>query len=105
MPRSQERLRERYNADSAGIEMPRFTTAPVNQTDAEGAASYDVGALADLGYPTGSFSASGLPTGLSINASTGNITGTATVVDDFAVTVRVANAYGGDSKSFVWTIT
>ena len=51
------------------------------------------------------YSASGLPAGLSINANTGAINGTPTTVNAYNVTVSVQDVRGGsDSKSFTWTI-
>ena len=52
------------------------------------------------------FSASGLPTGLSINTSTGAITGTPTAAGTYNATVSVSDSNGGaDSESFTWTIS
>jgi hypothetical protein len=52
-----------------------------------------------------SFSQVGLPTGLSLNSSTGEITGTATTLDTFNVTVTVDDGNGGsDSASFEWAV-
>lgn len=104
--RSQRHMQEIHDLDSVGVERPRFTGALANQTSTRNVAdSYNVGALADVGYPTGTFSASGLPTGMSINASTGNITGTPTVSATYRVKVRVANAYGGDTRDLTWVVS
>ena len=56
------------------------------------------------GSGTRSFSASGLPTGVSINSSTGVISGTATAAGTFNATVTVSDATGSDSESFTWTV-
>lgn len=53
------------------------------------------------------FSATGLPAGLSINASTGAITGTPTAAATSSVTVTVRDSAGTpttDSASFTWTV-
>src|SRR5208282_1105091 len=53
------------------------------------------------------YSASGLPAGLSINASTGVISGTVTgAAKTYAVTVSVGDGHGArTSQSFSWKIT
>ncbi len=51
------------------------------------------------------FSASGLPTGLSIDSATGIISGIPTVPGSFAVTVTVDDSNGGsDNTSFNWNV-
>ncbi|MGW6934242.1 S8 family peptidase [Lentzea sp. NPDC054927] len=51
------------------------------------------------------WSATGLPTGLSIGSSTGLVTGTASVAGTYNVTVTAAATAGGSgSTSFTWTV-
>src|SRR5262249_47491931 len=51
------------------------------------------------------YSASGLPPGLSINASTGLISGTLTTAGTYSVTATVNDGHGGTaSQSFTWTV-
>ena len=50
------------------------------------------------------FSATGLPAGLSINATTGAITGTPTVTGAFNVTVSATDGITNASQSFTWTL-
>jgi hypothetical protein len=51
------------------------------------------------------WSATGLPTGLSINSSTGLITGTATRLGSYAVTVTATDAAGrSGSAQFTWAV-
>jgi serine protease len=53
-----------------------------------------------------SYSATGLPAGLSINASTGSITGTPTAAGKSSVTVTVSDATSATgAATFTWTIT
>jgi hypothetical protein len=51
------------------------------------------------------YSASGLPTGLSINSSTGLISGTASTAGTYQVTVTATDSTGASgSTSFTWTV-
>ena len=51
------------------------------------------------------FSATGLPAGLSINAGTGRITGTPSAAGSRSVTITVRDALVSVSQSFTWNIT
>jgi hypothetical protein len=107
--RSQDRMRERqdiYPTDSAGRAAPRFLATIANKTNAAGAVSVNQSASFARGVPAGAFSATGLPTGLTINASTGVITGTAVEGVYNNVVVRVTNSFASvPSNRFTWTIT
>jgi pimeloyl-ACP methyl ester carboxylesterase len=82
-------------------------TTPADQTSTEGATvSVSVSAFTASG--TLSYSASGLPFGLSINATTGTISGTitdsSTASGPFSVTVEASNGTLSDLATFNWVI-
>ncbi|NUR04882.1 MAG: hypothetical protein HOY79_52810 [Streptomyces sp.] len=59
----------------------------------------------DSGGAALTYSASGLPTGLSINSSTGLISGTASTAGTYQVTVTAKDSTGASgSTSFTWTV-
>ncbi|MFJ8961805.1 S8 family peptidase [Lentzea sp. NPDC102401] len=79
-------------------------TNPGNQTTAlNGTANLQLSASGGTAPYT--WSATGLPTGLSIGSSNGLVTGTATVAGTYNVTVTAtASAGGSGSTSFTWTV-
>ncbi len=81
-------------------------TNPGNQTSTVGSpVSKQIQATDSASGQTLTYSATGLPTGLSINSSTGLITGTPTATGTFNVTATATdttNASG--SASFTWTV-
>jgi hypothetical protein len=79
---------------------------PGNQTSTVGtAASLQVGATDSASGQTLTYSASGLPAGLSINSSTGLISGTPTTAGTSNVTVTATDTTGADgTASFTWTV-
>jgi hypothetical protein len=105
------------NADAGGCESSHpivknpsgntvTVTSPGNQTSTVGTAvslqihASDSSASAPLTY-----SATGLPAGLSINSSTGDITGTPTTAATSSVTVKATDNTGAaGSASFSWTV-
>ena len=61
--------------------------------------------MSDSAGATLTYSASGLPTGLSIGSSTGKITGTASTAGTYQVTVTASDSTGASgSTSFTWTV-
>ncbi|MFJ1758290.1 M4 family metallopeptidase [Kitasatospora sp. NPDC088134] len=80
-------------------------TSPGNQSTAlNGTVNLQIAATG--GTAPLSYSATGLPTGLSINASTGKITGTATAAGTYNVTVTAKDAANKTgTASFTWTVT
>jgi hypothetical protein len=81
-------------------------TNPGNQTGTVGTAvSLQIAASDSASGQTLTYSATGLPAGLSINASTGLITGTPTTAGSNNVTVTAKDTTGATgSASFTWTI-
>ena len=71
----------------------------------EAAVSVATGATDANSGDTLTYSASNLPTGMSINSSTGAITGTPTAAGSYNTTVTVSDGTNTDSESFTWTIT
>ena len=81
-------------------------TSPGNQTTATGGtASVQVRATDSAAGQTLAYSASGLPTGLSISSSTGLISGTASTAGTYSVTVTARDTTGASgSAAFTWTV-
>ena len=81
-------------------------TNPGNQTGTVGtAASLQIQATDSASGQTLTYSATGLPAGLSINSSTGLISGTPTTAGTNSVTVTAKDTTGATgSASFTWTI-
>jgi subtilase family serine protease len=81
-------------------------TNPGSQSTATGStASLQISA-SDSSGATLTYSASGLPTGLSISSSTGLISGTASTAGTYAVTVTATDSTGASgSASFTWTVS
>ncbi|MBP0460874.1 putative Ig domain-containing protein [Streptomyces montanisoli] len=80
-------------------------TAPGNQsTTTGGSVSLQIHATDSAGAAL-TYSAAGLPTGLSINSTTGLISGTASTAGTYQVTVTAKDSTGASgSTSFTWTV-
>jgi hypothetical protein len=80
-------------------------TNPGSQsTTTGGAVSLQIHATDSAGAAL-TYSATGLPTGLSVNSSTGLITGTATTAGTYQVTVTAKDSTGATgATSFTWTV-
>jgi hypothetical protein len=81
-------------------------TNPGNQTGTVGTAvSLQISASDSASGQTLTYSATGLPAGLSINSSTGLISGTPTTAGSSSVTVAATDTTGASGQaSFTWTI-
>jgi acetylxylan esterase len=81
-------------------------TSPGNQTTTTGGtASVQVHATDSASGQTLTYSASGLPTGLSISSSSGLISGTASTAGTYSVTVTARDGTGASgSATFTWTV-
>ena len=80
-------------------------TNPGAQTNTEGDSVNLALGASDSDGDTLSYSATGLPAGLSINSGTGVIAGTVTTEGSYSATVSVNDGNGGsDSASFAWTV-
>ncbi|HZR51615.1 MAG TPA: glycoside hydrolase family 48 protein [Streptosporangiaceae bacterium] len=80
-------------------------TNPGNQTSSlNAAASLQIKATDSASGKTLTYSATDLPLGLSLNASTGAITGTPTAAGSYTTVVTVNDGSGASSVNFTWTI-
>ncbi len=79
-------------------------TNPGNQSTATGS-SVSLTMHASGGTGSYTWSATGLPTGLSINSSSGVISGTASTAGTYNVTVTATSGGQSGSTSFTWTVS
>ncbi len=95
-----------WTVQSVGGNNPPTITTPGAQTNNEGDGVS--GFFITANDPDGDtliFSESGLPTGLTINPSTGEITGSTTTAGSFNPTITVDDGNGGSANtSFSWTV-
>ncbi|SHI21442.1 putative Ig domain-containing protein [Streptomyces sp. 3214.6] len=81
-------------------------TNPGSRSTAAGSSVSLQISASDSAGATLTYSASGLPTGLSISSSTGLISGTASTAGTYSVTVSASDSTGASgSASFTWTVS
>jgi Putative Ig domain len=96
-----------FNVTGGGGANTVSVTSPGNQTGTVGtAANLQIQASDSASDQTLTYSATGLPAGLSINSSTGQISGTPTTAGTYTVTVKATDTTGANgSTTFTWTIS
>ena len=82
---------------------PKITTTSL--LDGTVNAAYNQTLAADNNPTSWSVTSGSLPAGLTMNASTGEISGTPTNADAYTFTVKAENNAGSDSKAFILTVT
>ena len=93
-----------YSTETS-FSIPSFTQ-PVNQSSPVGVAITPLNmSVTDPDGSARNFTHTGLPTGLALNATTGQITGTPSAAGTYNVTIFVTDSLVTVSRSFVWTIT
>jgi Putative Ig domain len=91
---------------TTGIPNTGTVTNPGNRTGVVGTATSLQISASDSGGATLTYSAQGLPPGLSINPSSGLITGTPSAPGTFSVTVTATDSTGASgSATFTWSIS
>jgi hypothetical protein len=100
---------EKYYVTGSGCTLAWPDTVSVTSpgspsSAAHASASLQISATSSGGYPL-TFTAAGLPPGLSINSASGLISGTPTSTGSYPVTVTASDGGASGSASFTWTIT
>jgi Bacterial Ig domain/Putative Ig domain len=91
--------------DLTTTNLPPTFTQPANQSSLQNtAASLALIASDPEGTPI-TYNATGLPPGLSVNASTGIIAGTVTTTGTFTVTATASDGVLTTSRTFTWTVS
>src|SRR5579863_5663084 len=95
-----------YASAGTGANTVTVTTPPAQSSTVGSAASLQVQASDSASGQTLTYSAAGLPAGLSINSTTGLISGTPTTAGTSNVTVTAKDTTGATgSASFSWTVS
>lgn len=84
---------------------PRILRVPEGDRAVTGGADGSVEVEQSVSAPNHVFSATGLPRGMSIESSNGQVSGNFTQAGTYTVTWRVTNAYGSDAVSSVFRVS
>jgi len=107
-PSENDGLLFEFVIQSAPANNPPVVTNPGNKTNNEGAAVNLQVVATDADNDPLTYGATGLPPGLSINTSTGLITGTVSSTaangSPYASSVSASDASATDTKNFTWTV-
>ena len=88
-----------------GPNLPPVLSSPADRSDVLGRAVAQALVASDPDGDPLTFSATGLPSGVTIDANSGSMSGTPTAAGGFAVDVQVGDGKGGTARaSFGWTI-
>ena len=102
-------LSSAFSNEVSAVAGEPFLTNPGDQGDAEGTAVTFALVASDPDGDTLSYSAPGLPPGLSVDAGTGEITGTVSFVaatgSPYSVTASVSDGVLSSSATFTWTVS
>lgn len=96
-----------FNGDLAALNAlaePITVNSPGNQSGTVGDPVWKTISASDTSGGTLAYSATGLPPGLSINSSTGRISGWLTTAGSYTVTVTASDSGGSASTSFPWQV-
>jgi Putative Ig domain/PLD-like domain len=99
-------LETTFDGDFSGSDNGKVSVfSPGTQTTATGASVYLQTQAEDTCTGTLTYSATGLPTGLSINSTTGDISGTASTAGTYTVTVKGTDSTGpSGSATYTWDV-
>ncbi len=93
-----------WTVTAVPVNHPPQITAPANQNSQVGSSVNLAVSASDADNDVLTYSATGLPNGLSINPGSGVITGTLSRAGNYTVTVKVSDASSNASKSFSWSV-
>jgi GH25 family lysozyme M1 (1,4-beta-N-acetylmuramidase) len=96
-----------FNGDEAALDQladPITVSSPGGQAGTDGDPVWKTVTAADTSGGTLTYTATGLPHGLSINSSTGLISGWLNTPGSYTVTVTASDSHGTNSATFPWQV-